>query len=145
MARGRPRKPIAILKTQGTFNATRHADREHEPTSGTALTCPDWLAGNARDFWDDIVPKLEAMNILDGIDTATLTALAVAWSNWRREQAEYDAGSGHIYRLSCAWGMFDKIASKFGLNPVDRTKLATATPPDEDDPFTQWLARGGLN
>ena len=137
--RGRPRTPTAILKATGGYRADRHQDREHEPKSGTELNCPDWLAGNARDFWNDIVPKLEAMNIVDGADLGSLIGLCVAWSAWMRERVAYEDGSGHIYKVSCAWSMFDKIASKFGLAPTDRQKLATAKPDEADDAFTEWL------
>ena len=139
MTRGRPPKPIGLLKAQGTYNATRHADREHTANSEANIEQPAWLSDDARGFWQRNVPKLEAMGILDGIDEATVTALAVAWGNWRKEQADYDAGNGHIYKVSCAWNAFDKIGSKFGLNPVDRTKLTIEKPSDELDPFEQWL------
>ena len=137
----RPRKPIAVLKSQGTYNSTRHAEREHTAVSGMSIEQPSWLSGDALEFWQRNVPKLEAMGVLDGIDEATVTALAVAWSNWRKEQDDYDAGNGHIFKVSCAWNAFDKIGSKFGLNPVDRTKLAIHNPSDEHelDPFEQWL------
>lgn len=134
----RPPKPIAQLKAQGTFNVTRHGDREDEPSSGTAIVCPDWLDGEALEFWKAQVPNLEAMGILDGIDSSSLAGLCVAWSNWRREQDALDSGTGHIYRVACAWNLFSKIASQFGFDPVSRTKLAT-TKPVEDDPFTEWL------
>ena len=139
MPRGRPRKPIALLKAQGTFNTTRHDHRQVEPTSGTTVKMPRSLKGEAAKFWKSVVPKLEEMNILDGIDAPYLETLSRSWSNWHKEQAAYEAGDGHIYRVSCAWTMFDKIASKFGFSPVDRTRLAIDRKSNEPDPFEEWL------
>ena len=137
----RPRTPIATLKMNGNFRKDRHGDREHEPTSGSPVTCPEWLVGDALDFWNENVPKLQAMNVVDGADQASLIGLSVAWSNWTREQREYETGTGKIHRVNSAWATFDRLAGKFGLNPVDRTKLGVEPAPDENDPFVQWLAR----
>lgn len=142
----RPRKPIATLEAQGTARKCRHSKRADEPSSGTRVTCPSHLRGVSAKFWKAIVPKLEAMGILDGIDQSQLEGLSIAWANWRNEQKQYTEGVGHIYKVTCAWNSFDKIAGKFGMNPVDRTKLATAAEEDAD-PFTEWLKkkRGDLN
>jgi len=135
---GRPPKPTSVLKASGGFRKDRHGDREKTAASGTTVEQPAWLDGDALVFWQRNVPKLEAMGILDGIDESQLVGLATAWANWRKEQTDYEAGNGHIYRVSNAWSMFDKLSSKFGFSPTERTKLAIEPPP-EDDPFEEWL------
>ena len=122
---------ISQLKASGSFRADRHSKREQEPTSGTTVKMPRSLKGEAAKFWRANVPKLEIMGVLDGIDEATLVGLATAWANWRKEQAAYEDGTGHVYRVSCSWTCFAKIASRFGLNPVDRTKLGTSEEPSD--------------
>ena len=144
MPAGRPPKPASVLKSGGGFRKDRHGHCEHTAESGMAIEKPAWLAGDASDFWDRNLPKLEAMGILDGIDESQLTGLATAWENWRREQTDYEAGNGHIYRVSNAWSMFDKLSSKFGFSPTERTKLAVEPPDGEDDPFEQWLKANSL-
>lgn len=137
MTRGRPRKPVAALKVNGGFRKDRHGDREHEPSSDTPVTCPEWLAGDALDFWNDVVPKLRAMKILDGADAGSLIGLCVAWSNWRREQRAYEAEIGKIHRVNSAWATFDRLAGKFGLNPAARIRLAT--PEESTDALQEYI------
>lgn len=145
MPAGRPPKPTATLKASGGFRKDRHAGREHTSDSGTTIEQPAWLVGDALEFWQRNVPKLEAMGILDGIDESQLAGLATAWANWRREQNDFDAGNGHVYRVSNAWNMFDKISGKFGFSPTERTKLAIEPPSDELDPFEEWLKQKNQN
>ena len=143
---GRPAKPIAVLEAQGTKQKCRHAKRENEVTSGESVQMPDSLTGEAAAFWSRNVPKFEAMGILDGVDTETLVMLCKAYANWHREQEAYENDDKPIRFVVSAWGMFDKLASRYGMTPVDRTKLATEKKAD-DDPFTEWLKRknGGNN
>ena len=140
MPAGRPPKPTSVLKASGGFRKDRHGDREHTAESGTTVEQPAWLDGDALAFWQRNVPRLETMGILDGIDESQLTGLATAWANWRKEQTDYEAGNGHIYRVSNAWSMFDKLSSKFGFSPTERTKLAIVPTIDVLDPFEQWMA-----
>lgn len=131
MTAGRPPKPIGAHKASGTFRPHRHADRvEVKPGSPPP---PDWLEGDALDFWNQAVPMLEDMGVVAEIDAAMLGGLCCNWSNWRKEQQAYDAGDGHIYRLSCAWKMFDSVASKFGFTPSDRAKLSVSSNGDDDE------------
>jgi len=145
MTAGRPPKPIATLEAQGTARRGRHDKRKIEPKSGSKITLPATLKGEAARFWKAEIPKLEAMGVLDGIDQRYLIGLATAWANWKSEQAAYDRGEVKITMVATAWATFDKIASRFGMNPVDRTKLATGDNRDDSDPFAEWLKRGGLN
>jgi len=145
MPAGRPPKPTSVLKSGGGFRKDRHGHREHTPESGTTIEKPSWLAGDASDFWDRNLPKLETMGILDGIDESQLAGLATAWANWRKEQSDYESGTGHIYKVANAWNMFDKIGSKFGFSPTERAKLAIEPPSDELDPFEEWLKQKNHN
>ena len=145
MPRGRPAKPIAVLKAQGTDRKERHSKREIEPASGCCASKPADLVGEAGEFWDSEVPKFQAMGILDGVDQRELVALSKAWANWWTVQEQFENGRAKITAVATAWNTFDKIACKFGMNPVDRTKLATEKK-EADDPFTEWLkAKRSLN
>ena len=93
MPAGRPPKPTSVLKASGGFRKDRHGDREHTAESGMAIEKPAWLAGDASDFWDRNLPKLEAMGILDGIDESQLAGLATAWANWRKEQTPQESAA----------------------------------------------------
>ena len=82
---------------------------------------------------------LTTMGIAESIDFAELAGLCQAWANWRKEQTDYDKGSGHIYRVSCAWKAFQSLASNYGFSPADRAKLATQKP-DEPDEFDKLMS-----
>ncbi len=148
--RGRPPKPIAILKQQGTYDASRHAKRGAEPSSNSMVAMPDDLSGDAADFWLVTIPKLEVMGILDGIDVAELEALCRWWAAWRLAMDKLEAiqagnREGNSYsamtEAAQAWKAFDRIASQFGFTPTQRTRLAIEKPNAEPDPFERWLAQ----
>lgn len=139
MPKGRPAKPLSVLKAQGTDRPHRHASRESEPTSGSAVAMPDDLTDDGIKWWQFTVPKLEAMGVLDGVDTNALIGMANAWANWCNEQRKYEEGCAKITAVSAAWNVYDKIACRFGMTPVDRIKLATEAK-EEEDSFEQWLS-----
>ena len=152
MAGGRPPKAIGILNLQGTSRPDRHSHRSKEPQSGGKPECPKWLKGDAAKFWRDAVPKLDRMGILQSIDSAELAALCRSWAEWRKSDRRLEAEDDDKVRFrltilaGMAWKQFEKIATKYGLTPVDRIRLATSEETKVDSPLVQMLkARQGMN
>ena len=51
--RGRPRKPTAVKKLQGTLEKSRLVDNEPVPSySLTRVKAPDYLSDKAKELWD---------------------------------------------------------------------------------------------
>lgn len=125
----RPPKPIEVLNMQGTSRRDRHAGRECEPQSGGLPVKPAWLKGVAADFWDEVIELVTKMNIAQSVDSSSLAGMCRWWAEWRRldrrleELGDTDDAYKLIIQAGLAWKHFDKMASKFGFTPVDRTKL----------------------
>lgn len=68
---GRPRKPSAVKKANGTFRPSRAAKNEVSfPVS--RLNPPDWLDDEAREEWERIIPLLDSVRILTDADLLAL-------------------------------------------------------------------------
>jgi phage terminase small subunit len=120
--RGRPRKPTAKLKAQGTFRRDRHARKEPQ-----ALGAPyeiGSLTGHARELWDQIVPELVRMKVATAVDSPQLFAMCQWWSEYRTLQTEKKMEKyNRMVAMATAYKQFASIASRFGLTPVDRASL----------------------
>ncbi len=82
------------------------------------------------------------------MDSAELAALCRWWAEWRRcderlerMPADDDDRYRAIIQTGLAWKHFDKLATKFGLSPVDRVRLATPAPEQEGDPLLEMLKK----
>ena len=152
MARGRPRKPTAQHRIEGTLNTTRHGDRIDEALAIGTPVKPGWMTGTASDCWDLIVGNLPE-NAIAAVDAPALEVLCFWFAEFRR-----CAGSLHDpetepvdeldlrNRAEKASKMFGQSASKFGLTPVDRAGLKLL-PADskETDPLLLMLQKRGQN
>lgn len=136
----RPPKPTAMHRLNGTYRPDRHGARATEPFVEGVPQAPEWLDGDALEFWNYLVPLLVEAGVLSPLDGPVLAGLCCHWRNWSREQERYNAGEGHIYSVSNAWSAFERAASKFGLTPVDRVRLA-AGPKSEESEFLQLIGK----
>jgi P27 family predicted phage terminase small subunit len=125
MARGRPRKPTALKVLEGTARAD---DLGCEPQPAGKPIMPRGMDSEAKKLWRAVVPELTAMRIAAGIDAHELQAMCEWWARYRHAAKRLAAADdSDFYRWSIAAGMcwknFSSIASKFGLNPADRSRL----------------------
>jgi len=144
-ARGPAPLPASTLKQIGSYRADRHGDRG-EPVEVTGEPFePHELSEEAATLWDVVVPQLTALGIATSLDSFVLAAMCEWYGQWVRLQRQIDAAgevdprlqraAGHAYRL------FEATARKFGLNPIDRQRLAISPPRDDhDDGFASLLA-----
>ena len=133
---GRPRKPTAILKAQGTYRPDRHGKGEEPQPDGEPIM-PNWLDKTARQLWRRVVPNLIAMGVAKAVDAEALAGMCRWYAIWRAADAKLQAGDGDTYKLTIeattAWKNYAAIANKFGLNPTDRTKLSIETDNEPDE------------
>jgi len=100
---------------------------------------PTGLPAEARDVWDTIVPTLEKVGLLDGIDAVALEGLCVLVARARaaRELVERDGIVAHTAKgvpvvhpavrvERDAWQAFLRFAEQYALTPVARTRLGLA-------------------
>ncbi len=126
MPGGMPAKPTAELKLMGNYDKRRHANRADETLAIGMPRKPEGMSAQEAWLWDTVVDTMPAA-ALSSLDTATLIGLCWWWGEWRRLTAAIEDGGCDAYRASCmaasAWKQFSGMASKFGMSPVDRTKI----------------------
>jgi P27 family predicted phage terminase small subunit len=103
------------------------------------LQCPEHLPKDGRDAWNDIVPTLQEVGLLDRVDRLSLAAMCMAWAR-AMQAGKVIARQGHLVRGSQGqirehpslrterenYRQFLTFAEHFALTPVARTRLGLA-------------------
>jgi P27 family predicted phage terminase small subunit len=108
---------------------------------------PAHLDKDAKKEWKRIVPELEALGLLTGVDMAALAGYCVAFGRWAHAEEELKkhgltavTPNGHVQKsvylqvADKAMDQLRKFIQEFGLSPKGRGRV-TATPKDEGDDF----------
>ena len=122
---GRPPKPTALHVLHGTYRKDRHGGTA-PAIAGGVVRMPHGLTGEAKAFWQRIITPLVHAGVVTAIDVPAATMLCEAWGLYRAAAAlaannPLDADARCA--MSTYQGMFDKLAARFGLTPVDRQRL----------------------
>jgi phage terminase small subunit len=117
---GRRRKPTPILKLQGQYRSDRHGDRADAELSTGSPVKPDGLPPFASAMWDHVVKAVHS-DLLAEADTACLEGMAHWYSVWRSNITSVDASE--LRTAAAAWDRFAALTIRFGMSPVDRTKI----------------------
>lgn len=152
---GRPPKPAAIHKLEGTYRPDRHKGDELFEVS--KLVCPAWLDGAARRCWRDLAPLLAGAAVLTRGDRIALELLAKAYEEWRAADAAIaEFGGSLTYTTTtasgaevrrplpevairqAAWHQVMAALGLFGLHPLSRAKIKKQAQEDED-PLGKFL------
>lgn len=135
---GRKPKPTAELEALGSWRAKERTD---EPARiDCDVECPEWLEGDAREYWDWHYPMLRANGTLSAPDCAAFAMLCQRWADWKeaRDKCETEGrdielldrdgkGTGNWKRAP--WDMRERdlynqyvqLSREYGLTPVSRT------------------------
>ena len=134
MPAGRPAKPVATLKLQGSYRPDRHDGRYSE--EGTPPRRPK-LGRHAAWPWKQMEPTF----VQRGIVEADLPALRTACEFYEEYRERISSDDRRDVRLAIAcWREVDHLLSRFGFTPVDRTKLrGSETAAAEEDEFDRYL------
>ena len=144
-AGGRPRKPTELLELNGGYREDRHGNRSDSSLialpKDTILEAPKKYSAAAKHAWESIVPKLILQGILSTEDFPTLEMMFNAFEEYEKAKkaiAKFDKQNPDLFdsetinnrRKLNAWLLasitdFNKLASKFGLSPVDRARIIT--------------------
>ena len=117
---GHNRKPKGVLKLQGAFRTARHADMADDILATGTPVKPDGLPPFAEAMWDHVIKTVHA-DILAEADTACLEGMAHWYSVWRTRIASTD--NAELRTAAAAWDRFAALTVRFGMSPVDRTKI----------------------
>lgn len=127
---GRPSKPVALKVLDGTYRESKDGPLAEQVMASGVPVAPADLDGEARAFWDQVVPGLVAIGVAVAMDAPELVAMCQWHARYVRYGRQMDGveptsikPNQLIYLTGVAWMNFDKIASRFGLTPSDRAKL----------------------
>jgi P27 family predicted phage terminase small subunit len=161
---GRPPRPAGLKLVEGRGNGTDSGGRRVPEVPAFARAAPDapaWLPAEARAEWDRVVPELDRLGLLKGIDRAALTSYCMVWQRFVEASAivgrdgmvvreELPLGREKLYRhpaLLTAEAASKELrawATEFGLTPSSEQRLAGAKGDDGDqgNPFAAPAAAG---
>jgi P27 family predicted phage terminase small subunit len=135
MSKGRKPKPTAMLKAQGTYDASRHKNRLEADGIPTA---PAVQSANETFEW--LVKKLDDLGVVAEVDAMALQMLSDAWEDYQvaravvKEQgptyATTTAQGDLMWRprpevsmMNAAWSKVEKMMVQFGLTASSRAKI----------------------
>ena len=136
----RPRTPLAILKTRGTFRADRHG--KEPKADGICPQCPECLDKEAKTEWNRVAPLLVRMGVLASTDRAALAGYCEAWSEFVKLSARVKRigyteaiAQGVMKAKNAAALRYLRFAAELALTPAARSKV-------EIDPTFKHSAAG---
>jgi P27 family predicted phage terminase small subunit len=114
----------------------------------SAPACPTWLDREAKAEWRRIVPPLDKLGLLSGVDRGVLTAYVTTWSEWveaakQLRGAELVLDSADLRDGPKANPLLRQyrqlvtqllaLAQQLGLTPTSRLRMNAPTPDPDDD------------
>jgi len=143
---GRPPKPLAMHIAEGTYNATRHADRNEVHADGEAIDLIglESIWPHGAKLFGDLVERLSQHGFATGLDSANLSAMCYWWGEFvaistAEPLASQQAEASRQIRKDKAFTQFAKIAGQYGLSPTARASLNESAPTAETNPFERFL------
>lgn len=144
MTAGRPPKPTSMHKLHGTYRKDRHKGRADEGTQFEgAPVKPRGMTQEEQKVWKRIIDCLPR-SVLASADAMELEAACKWWVRHeqllklsKRYASDFDTAEKLERRAAKAWGITDRILSRFGMTPADRTKIRTPKK-GTDNPLSEF-------
>ena len=160
--RGPAPTPTNILQIRGSKLVTKRRNQTEAKGPEGTPPCPDWLDGDAKAKWNELVPKLEQMGVLTLIDQDAVARYCHLWVRWRAAE-DFIKKHGEMYplkddkgRTKCvqAWPQvatanklaqqLTRLEQEFGLTPAARTRIHIQVPVTQiDDRKARFLREVG--
>ena len=136
MSKGRKPKPTAMLKAQGTFDASRHKNRLEADGIPSVPAVQ-----SANETFDWLVKKLDDLGVVAEVDGMALQMLADAWEDYQvarnviKEQGPtYSTTTAQgdlmwrprpeVLMMNQSWAKVEKMMVQFGLTASSRAKIS---------------------
>lgn len=141
----RPRKPVELLKLQGTYKPERHSGRiEAEGAIGEP---PEYLTDQERKAFNDL-SEFVVGNVTGKSDTVALALLSILYTSFIKSHKEYKGDflietqrggkkANPAYKILLPILM--KALQEFGMTPASRQKF-NVQPEEERDPLAELIA-----
>ncbi len=148
--RGRKPTPTALKRLAGNPGKRPLNKNEVCPRPGLP-ECPSFLDKVGKAEWERISAELSATGLLTHFDMAALAAYCACWSRFAKlEKAVQKEGevvddavgtkrNPKLLALNRTVQELRALGSDFGLNPVARSRLASAPNSQERDDFSDFL------
>ena len=136
---GRPRKPTALKKLQGTYRPGREVAKQKSVT-GAKPRKPTGLSRQAASAWDHLSPKLHDLGLLSEIDQSTLAVYCQAYADWlevtrilnklgvanwySETESGYRQVIPEVAVRDKAYQVMQRLGMRFGLDPSSRGGIA---------------------
>jgi len=154
MGVGRKATPTALKELTG--NPGRRPINKAEPKA-EALdpNPPNWLTGEALNFWGELVSVLLPMGHITEADRTNIVSLSMALAQLKEahkgiQEKGYLIDSLHGPKANPYVGILDKaqkqiktLLCELGMTPASRTKVVSLTGTVQADPLTEFLEEGG--
>lgn len=134
----RPRKTAAAHKRDGSARKDRHKKTVEHTFAGGAPKMPTGLNSSQIQLWKVVCERIPH-EYLGEIDTYALCMLVDAWKEWQRYRELVDntepTAKGFWNFICCkqsAAKTLDRMLSKFGATPRDRTMIKEIVAGDSD-------------
>ena len=135
MSKGRKPKPTAMLKAQGTYDASRHKNRVAADGLPTAPAVQ-----SANETFELLVKKLDDLGVVAEVDAMALQMLSDAWEDYQvaravvKEQGPTYATTTaqgdlmwrprpEVLMMNQSWAKVEKMMIQFGLTASSRAKI----------------------
>lgn len=116
------RKPTAVLEMGGAFVKDPQRARHGEPDSGRGIgPAPDHMTEAQKAIWDEIVGDMAA-GVLKSSDRQVFEWLVTLAAEFRQDPEGFGGRK---------WMVMVSLAGRFGMTPVDRSRLSVAARPDD--------------
>ena len=146
--RGPKSTPTAVLKLHDSNRVPGRAGEvapKGIPQMTALVVANEWAALK----WNEIVPKLTAINLAAALDSGALERYCLAWADWRATRIDIDKnghwagginkrGESYEYRRPASTTLKDleaglsRLEAQFGIGAANRVGL-NVKPPTTDD------------
>jgi P27 family predicted phage terminase small subunit len=146
---GRPRKPTALHRINGTTPEGGFTENEPKPRATKIDEPPMTLEREGAQLWRDMVAELRLLGMLTDVDRAALAAYCAAFGRLAEARRQMRRAGGAVVKAAdgslrlSPWFRIEKAASEtltrlaieFGFTPASRPRLGrSARGRGDDDP-----------
>lgn len=152
---GRPRKPEALKKLQGTARKERKVKGVPDPRGKPKR--PNGLSRQAVRIWDALGPQLHELGLLTSIDSSTFGVYCQAYADWLKltrylnklgplnwyqtSDSGYRQVIPEVGVRNTAYQVMQRLETRFGLDPSSRASLSIAETETAHDAVEEFLFR----
>jgi phage terminase small subunit len=142
MKNGRPRKPMALHRLHGTYDASRHRDRVEPVAPGELREPLSWLSAKQKRRFRELLDQAPR-HLLREVDASMLAVFVIvedriAVAN-RLQQATPDKPEVGLNVLRTLLPTLRQFASELGFSPAGRAGLRDAAEAElDDDDAARW-------